>query len=51
MLVGHQPKEFLLSVEALTVSFDGFKAVNDLSFAHRFFRWLQGGERSVVLRR
>src|SRR3974390_864371 len=32
MLIGHQPKEFLLSVEALTVSFDGFKAVNDLSF-------------------
>ena len=24
--------DFLLSVEALTVSFDGFKAVNDLSF-------------------
>ena len=32
MLIGHQPKEFLLSVEGLTVSFDGFKAVNDLSF-------------------
>src|ERR1700749_759705 len=32
MLIGHQPKGFLLSVEALTVSFDGFKAVNDLSF-------------------
>src|SRR5665213_2903466 len=32
MIIGHQPKEFLLSVEALTVSFDGFKAVNDLSF-------------------
>src|SRR5258708_7152585 len=32
MLVGHQPKEFLLAVEALSVSFDGFKAVNDLSF-------------------
>jgi urea transport system ATP-binding protein len=31
MLVGHQPREFLLAVEALTVSFDGFKAVNDLS--------------------
>ena len=27
-----QPKEFLLAVEALTVSFDGFKAINDLSF-------------------
>src|SRR6266550_2350433 len=32
MLIGHQPKEFLLAVSALTVSFDGFKAVNDLSF-------------------
>src|SRR5262249_19949966 len=32
MLIGHQPKPFLLSVEALTVSFDGFKAVNNLSF-------------------
>src|SRR5580704_7610163 len=32
MLIGHQPKSFLLSVEGLTVSFDGFKAVNDLSF-------------------
>src|SRR6201986_4581296 len=31
MLVGQQPKEFLLAVESLTVSFDGFKAVNDLS--------------------
>src|SRR3982074_3199650 len=31
MLVGHQPKDFLLAGEALTVSFDGFKAVNDLS--------------------
>ena len=30
MLIGHQPKEFLLAVEALTVSFDGFKAVNDV---------------------
>ena len=28
----HQPQEFLLAVEGLTVSFDGFKAVNDLSF-------------------
>ncbi|WP_211275985.1 urea ABC transporter ATP-binding protein UrtD [Thalassospira mesophila] len=26
-----QPKEFLLSIEGLSVSFDGFKAVNDLS--------------------
>jgi urea transport system ATP-binding protein len=25
-------KDFLLAVEALTVSFDGFKAVNDVSF-------------------
>ena len=32
MKIGHQPKEFLLAVEALTVSFDGFKAVNNLSF-------------------
>ena len=32
MLIGHQPKEFLLAVSGLTVSFDGFKAVNDLSF-------------------
>ena len=32
MLVGHQPKDFLLAVEGLPVSFDGFKAVNDLSF-------------------
>src|SRR3569833_3633194 len=32
MLIGQQPKEFLLAGEALTVSFDGFKAVNDLSF-------------------
>jgi urea transport system ATP-binding protein len=32
MLVGSQPKDFLLAVEGLSVSFDGFKAVNDLSF-------------------
>src|SRR3954466_9329699 len=32
MLIGRQPKEFLLAVSGLTVSFDGFKAVNDLSF-------------------
>jgi urea transport system ATP-binding protein len=32
MLVGAQPKDFLLAVESLSVSFDGFKAVNDLSF-------------------
>ena len=30
MLIGHQPKDFLLAVEGLNVSFDGFKAVNDL---------------------
>lgn len=28
----HQQKDFVLSVEGLTVSFDGFKAVNDVSF-------------------
>ncbi|MEN3792401.1 urea ABC transporter ATP-binding protein UrtD [Fulvimarina sp. MAC3] len=28
----HAPKDFVLEVEALTVSFDGFKAVDDLSF-------------------
>ena len=32
MLVTEPQKDFLLSVEKLTVSFDGFKAVNDLSF-------------------
>jgi len=32
MLIGHPQPDFLLAVEALTVSFDGFKAVNDLSF-------------------
>src|SRR5579862_1130136 len=32
MLIGHQPKDFLLAVSGLTVSFDGFKAVNNLSF-------------------
>src|ERR1700754_3692220 len=32
MVIGYQPPDFLLSVEGLTVSFDGFKAVNDLSF-------------------
>src|SRR5258707_1675386 len=31
MIVVHQSKDFLLAVEGLTVSFDGFKAVNDLS--------------------
>ncbi|MCY1666275.1 urea ABC transporter ATP-binding protein UrtD [Rhizobium sp. SL86] len=29
--IGQTPKEFILSIDALTVSFDGFKAVNDLS--------------------
>jgi len=32
MQIGHLQKDFLLSVEGLTVSFDGFKAVNNLSF-------------------
>jgi urea transport system ATP-binding protein len=32
MPIGSQPKDFLLAVESLSVSFDGFKAVNDLSF-------------------
>jgi urea transport system ATP-binding protein len=32
MEIGQQPPEFLLAVSALTVSFDGFKAVDDLSF-------------------
>jgi len=27
-----ESKDFVLAVEGLTVSFDGFKAVNDLSF-------------------
>ena len=31
-VIGSAPPDFLLSVEALTVSFDGFKAVDDLSF-------------------
>ncbi len=30
--IARQKKDFVLSVEGLTVSFDGFKAVNDLSF-------------------
>lgn len=30
--MNQQKKDFVLSVEGLTVSFDGFKAVNDLSF-------------------
>jgi urea transport system ATP-binding protein len=32
MRIGHLQKDFLLAVEGLTVSFDGFKAVDDLSF-------------------
>ena len=32
MTIGSRPKDFLLAVEGLTASFDGFKAVNDLSF-------------------
>ena len=32
MTIGFKQKDFLLAVEGLTVSFDGFKAVNDLSF-------------------
>ncbi|MBL6653533.1 MAG: urea ABC transporter ATP-binding protein UrtD [Reyranella sp.] len=32
MTIGFHQKDFLLAVEGLTVSFDGFKAVNDLSF-------------------
>jgi urea transport system ATP-binding protein len=32
MEIGQQPPDFLLAVNALTVSFDGFKAVDDLSF-------------------
>ncbi|SJZ95115.1 urea transport system ATP-binding protein [Enhydrobacter aerosaccus] len=32
MVIGDVQKDFLLAVEGLTVSFDGFKAVNDLSF-------------------
>lgn len=31
-VIGMPTKDFLLSVEGLTVSFDGFKAVNDVSF-------------------
>lgn len=36
-------KDFLLSVEGLTVSFDGFKAVNDLSF------YVEEGEIRVII--
>jgi urea transport system ATP-binding protein len=37
------PKEFLLAVEGLTVSFDGFKAVDDLSF------YVDPGEIRVII--
>ncbi|ORE98416.1 urea ABC transporter ATP-binding protein UrtD [Aurantimonas sp. 22II-16-19i] len=37
------PTEFLLAVEALTVSFDGFKAVDDLSF------YVDPGEIRVII--
>lgn len=37
------PKDFLLAVEGLTVSFDGFKAVNDLSF------YVEEGEIRVII--
>ncbi len=32
MLIGHQPTDFLLAVEDLSVSFDGLKAVDALTF-------------------
>lgn len=38
-----QPAEFVLAVEGLTVSFDGFKAVNDLSF------YVEEGEIRVII--
>lgn len=37
------PKDFILKVEGLTVSFDGFKAVNDLSF------YVDPGEIRVII--
>ncbi|MDG1079261.1 MAG: ABC transporter ATP-binding protein, partial [Porticoccaceae bacterium] len=36
-------KDFVLSVEGLTVSFDGFKAVDDLSF------YVEEGEIRVII--
>jgi urea transport system ATP-binding protein len=42
-VIGHLQKEFLLSVEGLTVSFDGFKAVDNLSF------YLEEGEIRVII--
>lgn len=38
-----KPKDFVLAVEGLTVSFDGFKAVNDLSF------YVEEGEIRVII--
>lgn len=38
-----QSKDFVLAVEGLTVSFDGFKAVNDLSF------YVEEGEIRVII--
>lgn len=38
-----QPTDFVLEVEGLTVSFDGFKAVNDLSF------YVEEGEIRVII--
>src|ERR1700752_2283418 len=42
-VIGHLQKDFLLSVEGLTVSFDGFKAVDGLSF------YLEEGEIRVII--
>ncbi len=42
-VIGHLQKEFLLSVEGLTVSFDGFKAVDGLSL------YLEEGEIRVII--
>ncbi len=39
----NNPQEFVLAVEGLTVSFDGFKAVNDLSF------YVDEGEIRVII--
>jgi urea transport system ATP-binding protein len=43
MIIGNQPKDHVLAVEALTVSFDGFKAVNDLSL------YVEEGEIRVII--
>jgi urea transport system ATP-binding protein len=42
-VIGHLQKDFLLSIEGLTVSFDGFKAVDGLSF------YLEEGEIRVII--